>query len=225
MNTYNTQKNKLIIREYGRNTQKMIAYVKTIEDKEKRQIHIERIINLIMSMYPDTRNVEDYRLKVWSHVLKMANYELDVDIPENIPSTKERKVPEKVAYPNLTRRYRHYGMHVRSMIAKAKKMEDLEKQANYIVIIGSYMKMVYKEHNRENVNDQVIFEEFKALANGELEIPKGANINIYATQRKSNYASNNRRDKNSKHTNQNRRNNSSASSKKNNNNQTRRKKR
>ena len=162
----------------------MIAYAKNIEDKQKRQEAIEAIIDMIMMMYPDTRNVEDYKLKVWSHVFQMANYELDVDIPENVPSTKERKKPDVVHYPNLTHRYRHYGRHVRTMIAKVKKMEDSEKKTQFIAIIGSYMKMVYKEHNRENVNDAVIFEEFKALANNDLEIPEGTNIDLYY-QRKS----------------------------------------
>ncbi len=203
MNTYNTQKQKLIIREYGRNTQNMIAYAKTIEDKKERQAYIETIIKLIISMYPDTRNVEDYRLKVWSHVLQMADYGLDVDIPDNIPATKERKIPERLAYPNLTRRYRHYGQHVRSMIAKARKMEDKEKQTEYIAIIGAYMKMSYKEHNRESVNDEVIFKEFKAMTHDELEIPAGTNLDMLVKQRRrSNSPSNSystKKDRHSRH--------------------------
>lgn len=183
---YNTQKEHLIIREYGRNVQNMIAYAKTLEDKEERQAYIEKIVDLVMSMHPHTRNIEDYRLKVWSHVVQMADYELDVTIPENIPSTKERRIPDVVAYPNLTRRFRHYGRNVRTMIAKAKEMEDPEKQEAYIKLIASYMKMSYKEHNRESVQDDVIFKEFKAIANGDLEIPAGTNLDGHSQPQSSN---------------------------------------
>lgn len=176
MNTYNTQKDKLIIREYGRNIQNMIAHAKTLESREERQEYIEAIVDLIMIMHPHTRNLEDYRLKVWSHVVQMAEYDLPVDIPENIPSTKEPRVPDTVAYPSLTRRFRHYGRNVRTMIAKAKEMEDKEKQAAFVAMIGSYMKMSYKEHNRENVQDDVIISEFKVLSNGDLEIPEGTDL-------------------------------------------------
>jgi hypothetical protein len=33
---YNTERKHLILREYGRNVQRMVAYLATIEDQEKR---------------------------------------------------------------------------------------------------------------------------------------------------------------------------------------------
>jgi hypothetical protein len=184
MADYNTQKDGLLIREYGRNTQNLINEAKQIEDREERQVYIEKIVRLIMSMHPHTRNVDDYRLKVWSHVLKMANYDLDVDIPDNLPDAREKRKPDHVAYPKNTKRLRHYGRNVRVMIEKAKGMEDKEKQEAYITVIAAYMKMSYKTWNRENVNDEVICQEFARLAKGELEVPKGTNIDSLIAPRK-----------------------------------------
>ncbi|BDS15168.1 DUF4290 domain-containing protein [Aureispira anguillae] len=184
MADYNTQKEHLIIREYGRNTQNLINHAKTIEDQEERQIYIEKIVRLIMSMHPHTRNVDDYRLKVWSHVLKMADYELEVDLPENLPDARKKRKPDQVSYPKNTKRLRHYGRNVRIMIEKAKKMEDKEQQDAYVAIIGAYMKMSYKAWNRENVNDEVIFEEFAKISRGELVIPEGTNIDSLIAPRK-----------------------------------------
>ena len=96
MKVYNTQKDHLIIREYGRNTQNLINHAKTIEDPEKRQLYVEKVVKLIISMYPHTRNVEDYRLKVWSHVLKMADFELDVDLPDNLPDSRLKRKPDPI---------------------------------------------------------------------------------------------------------------------------------
>jgi hypothetical protein len=185
MADYNTQKDGLFIREYGRNTQNLINQAKDVEDREERQAYIEKVVRLIMSMHPHTRNVDDYRLKVWSHVLKMADYDLDVDIPDNLPDAREKRKPDHVAYPQKTKRLRHYGRNVRIMIEKAKGMEDKEKQEAYITVIAAYMKMSYKTWNRENVNDEVIFQEFAKLANGELEVPPGTNIDSLVAPRKS----------------------------------------
>lgn len=184
MAEYNTQKDQLLIREYGRNTQNLINHAKTIEDKEKRQAYIEEIVRLIMSMHPHTRNVDDYELKVWSHVLKMANYDLDVEEPDNLPDARTRRKPDKVNYPVSTRRLRHYGANVRTMIEKAKRMEDKEKQEAYIAVIGAYMKMSYKSWNRESVQDEVIYEEFAKLSRGELKIPEGTNLDSLISPKK-----------------------------------------
>ena len=163
MTTYNTQKVKLIIREYGRNTQNLINHSKTIEDIDKRQKYVERVVKLIMSMHPYTRNMEDYRLKVWSHVLKMADFDLDVVLPNNLPDARLKRRPDKMVYPVKSRKLRHYGKNVKTMIEKAILMTDPEQQKAYIAIIGSYMKMSYKTWNRENVNDEVISEEFSII--------------------------------------------------------------
>lgn len=184
MADYNTQKDELLIREYGRNTQNLINQAKEIEDKEERQAYIEKVVHLIMSMHPHTRNIDDYRLKVWSHVLKMADYSLDVEIPDNLPDARKKRKPDQMLYPQNTKRLRHYGRNVRIMIEKAKGMEDKEKQEAYITVIAAYMKMSYKTWNRENVNDEVIFQEFARLAKGELEVPKGTNIDSLVAPRK-----------------------------------------
>ncbi|MBL4650280.1 MAG: DUF4290 domain-containing protein, partial [Aureispira sp.] len=65
-----------------------------------------------------------------------------------------------------------------------KGMEDKEKQEAYITVIAAYMKMSYKTWNRENVNDEVIFQEFAKLAKGELEVPPGTNIDSLVAPRK-----------------------------------------
>lgn len=186
MEEYNTQRSPLIIKEYGRNTQSLIEHAITIEDKEERQAFVETIVKLIMDMYPHTRNIDDYRLKVWSHILQMSDYQLEVDYPDNIPNTKERKKPEKVPYPANTNRYRHYGQNVRELIRKALEMKDEEKRAEFIKVIAAYMKLSFKTWNRDNVTDDLIREEFSRLTGGELEIEEGVDLNYLITPSKRN---------------------------------------
>ena len=49
---YNTIRNHLIMREYGRHIQKMIEYLLTIEDKETRQRNAYAVIELMGFLNP-----------------------------------------------------------------------------------------------------------------------------------------------------------------------------
>ena len=62
---YNSQRELLIIPEYGRNVQKLISHAKSIEDKEKRLAFLEKVIDLMMQMHPQNRNLDDHREKLW----------------------------------------------------------------------------------------------------------------------------------------------------------------
>ena len=57
---YNTAKEPIIVREFGRNFQKMILFAKALPDREKRQATIERIVDYILDMYPVTFLVKHY---------------------------------------------------------------------------------------------------------------------------------------------------------------------
>jgi hypothetical protein len=64
---YNTTRNHLTIREYGRHIQKMVDYIITIEDRQKRQEQAHVAIELMGFLNPHLKNVEDFRHKLWDH--------------------------------------------------------------------------------------------------------------------------------------------------------------
>jgi hypothetical protein len=174
---YNTAKGDIVIPEYGRNIQLLIEHAKTIADKAERQVFIETVVDLMQRLHPQTRNVEDYIAKLWSHVFRIADYELDVDPPCEILSREEvYKRPEQLPYPTNYVKYRHYGKNVQEMIRKAAAMEDDEMQEEYVQVIGSYMKMAYKTWNRENVSDEMIRKNLVKISDGELELEEDTNI-------------------------------------------------
>ena len=174
---YNTSKGDIVIPEYGRNIQLLIEHSKTIEDKTERQAFVETVVDLMQRLHPQTRNVEDYIAKLWSHVFRIADYDLDVDPPCEILSREEvYKRPEALPYPVNDVKYRHYGKNVQEMVRKAAAMEDDEMQEEYVQVIGSYMKMAYKTWNRENVSDEMIRKNLVKISDGELELEEDTNI-------------------------------------------------
>jgi hypothetical protein len=164
---YNSQKEELIIPEYGRNIQILIQHAKTIENKELRQRFVEKIIDLMHQMNPQNRNMEDYRDKLWKHLFRIAKYEIDVVPPSGqAPGAEEaNKKPEPVPYPSSGSRFRHYGNNVQRLIKSALEMEPGPKRDSFVKVIGSYMKLAYRTWNKEHfVSDEVIKSDLEAMS-------------------------------------------------------------
>ena len=171
--TYNTQKARLEIAEYGRNVQLLIEHAKTIEDDKERQEFAGAIVELMNRMIPQNKGIDEENEKLWKHLFRIANYELDVVAPSGTVYTKEEalKKPDKVDYPHQNSKFRHYGSNVHRLIDKALTIEDPEKQQGFAYIIGSYMKLAYKTWNKEHyVSDDIIIEDLEALSGGRLKL-------------------------------------------------------
>ena len=174
---YNTSRTDIVIPEYGRNIQLLIEHAKTIEDREERQAFIETIVDLIQQLHPQARNIDDYVAKLWSHVFRIADFELDVTPPCEILSKEEvYKRPDALPYPGNNVRFRHYGRNIQEMVRKATEMEDEEMQEDYVQVIGSYMKMAYNTWNRNDVSDDMIRKNLVDLSDGQLVLDEDANI-------------------------------------------------
>lgn len=174
---YNTSRPDIIIPEYGRNIQLLIEHAKVVEDREERQLFVETIVELIQQLYPQSRNIDDYVAKLWSHIFRIADYDLDVTPPCEILSKEDvYKRPDPLPYPGNKIKYRHYGKNIQEMIQKAAEMEDEEIKEDYVQVIGSYMKMSYNTWNQSNVSDEMIRKNLAEISNGELELEENTNI-------------------------------------------------
>ena len=81
---YNTEREKLLLPEYGRCVQQMVDHAKSLEDKEERQRCATTIVALMANMTEQHGDPEDFRQKLWNHLAAIANYELDIDYPVTI---------------------------------------------------------------------------------------------------------------------------------------------
>ena len=171
---YNSNKEILKISEYGRNVQNLVNHCKTIKDDDERQQFAQQIVNLMWQMRPQTGPKEDARRKFWTHLMMIADYDLDIKIPEgvDIRQKEEEVILDKMTYPTKNRKQRQYGQFVQKMIDKAAGMEDEEMRNQYLRVIGSFMKIAYRNWSRENyINDEVIKADLVTLADGRFEVP------------------------------------------------------
>jgi hypothetical protein len=170
---YNSEKDLLILPEYGRNIQMMVQFVKTIEDKAERQAYAEKVIGLMNQMNPQNRSNEDQQAKLWKHLFQIADFDIDIDPPEGLDVSKETamKKPEHVGYPTTDTNYRHYGHNIQELIKRAVEMPDGLKRKGFIEVIGAYMKLAYRTWNKDHfVSDDNIKSDLKALSKGKLEL-------------------------------------------------------
>jgi hypothetical protein len=216
---YNTGRNLLIMREYGRHIQKMIEYLLTIEDKETRQRNAYAVIELMGFLNPHLKNVEDFRHKLWDHLFLISDFKLDVESPYPIPTRETlRAKPKPLPYPKRYPRFAHLGKNLQSVIDKALKEENPEKKQGFANAVAYYMKLAYSNWHKETVHDDAIQSELSSITDGQLAFtntpyvrsPRVSEVNGNGNERRNFNDFRNKRNKNfqSRGRNDNNRNNS-----------------
>jgi hypothetical protein len=167
---YNTTRNQLVIREYGRHIQKMVDHLLTIEDKERRQAQAHVVIELMGFLNPHLKNVEDFRHKLWDHLFLISDFKLDVESPYPIPTREKLQAkPAPLPYPKRYPRYSHLGKNLEIVINKALKEEDPAKRQGFANAIAYYMKLAYNNWHKDQVHDDAIQQELTNITKGQLE--------------------------------------------------------
>ncbi len=167
---YNTVRPHLKLTEYGRNIQKMIDHAIEEEDRDKRNVIAKAIIAVMGQLNPHLRDVHDFTHKLWDHLFIISDFKLDVDSPYPKPSKETlTETPEKINYPRKDIKYLHYGKNIELMISKATKMPIGPEKDALIEVIANLMKKFYVNFNRENVTDEIIFEQLEKLSAGAIK--------------------------------------------------------
>jgi len=177
---YNTKRNDLVIREYGRNIQKLVEECVKIEDRAKRTrtaYAIVRIMSDVVNSKENSnevnRNNDDFWNKLWDHLYIMSGYQLDVDspYPKPQPNTSEKSYV-KPSYNNKNRvKFRTYGVNMQNLIRKVSEYPE-EVREDYAPMLANHLKMMYLTYNRNSVNDQLIRHQLSEISEGKVELPE-----------------------------------------------------
>ena len=167
---YNTTREKLVLRDYGRNFHKLIEHVKKIKEKEKRTDLSKLIVKLMNMAHPELKNQNEIEQKLWDDLHIMSNFELDVNSPYPIPEVDKLKGIERLEYPKNVIKFRHYGKKIELLIEEACKIKDSKEKESAIIHIGKIMKSFFGMWNKETIDNKVIIDNIKELSNGKLDI-------------------------------------------------------
>jgi len=169
---YNTNLKPLKIPEYGRMIHQLVDYLKTIEDRDKRNFYAKEIIRLMGLKNKSLRDVPDFQHKLWDHLFIMADFDLDVDTPYEKPTPEKiHQKPDRLPYPRKGYKYRYYGHIIYDLIRKAVEWDgDEETRRMLIMTIANHMKKNYLKWNKESVDDAIIFRHLYELSNGKIDL-------------------------------------------------------
>jgi hypothetical protein len=168
---YNTEREHLIIPEYGRHLQKMINYAKAIESREERNKVAKSIIAVMGNLQPHLRDVPDFQHKLWDQLFIIADFDLDVDSPYPIPDRDELfRRPERLPYPQNHPKYRFYGNNIKTMIDVAITWEEGDLKDALVYTIANHMKKCFLNWNKDTVEDDVILAHLAELSNNQLTL-------------------------------------------------------
>lgn len=168
---YNTQREGITLKEYGRNVQKLVAYIRTIPDKKKRTEMATTLIELIKQLAPVAKEPNENPQRMWDDLYIIADFNLDVDTPFGIPQRENLfKKPRKMEYPQSEVRFKHYGKNIDRLVKEAVKKEDPQEREEAIIYLGKLMKTFYGNWNKEILDDSIILRDIKIMSGGVLTL-------------------------------------------------------
>lgn len=171
---YNTQRQGLILSEYGRNIQEYVTHLKTIADKDERTKTAYAIIEMMTVLNSDIKLQQNYKEVLWGHLYQISNYDLDIDAPYPLP-TKDavQKKPEHIGYPKTAIKFRFYGRNLQNMVDALIGIEDEGAKQELLNIVASFMFNSSRAWNEEQLSNEAIAEHISRLSQGKLQLKVG----------------------------------------------------
>ena len=174
---YNTERVRLYVPEYGRNVQKMVDYLKTIEDREKRNEQARTVIKVMEIINPAVHLQDDYEHKLWDHLHIISGFDLDVDSPYPVPAPESlNEEPLPVPIQKKPIKAVHYGRNIENIIELIALTEDGEIKTAMIRSLAIYMRQQYLIWNKDTVADETIFQDIERLSDYRIKVPEGLQL-------------------------------------------------
>lgn len=168
---YNTVRPAIILKEYGRNVQKLVEYMRSIPSKEKRTELAYSLLELIKQLSPSNKEAPENPQRLWDDLYIIADFNIDVNNPFPVPKREVLfKKPMRMEYPHSTIRFKHYGKNIELLIDEALKKEDPKEREEAAIYLGKLMKTFYGSWNKETLDDSVILKDLDKLSGGKLTL-------------------------------------------------------
>ena len=168
---YNTQREKLVLPEYGRDIQKMVDHAMTLPTKEERQQCAESIVAIMGRMYPQNGDRKMREQKLWDHFALMSNFQLDIDYPYDVSEAKNITTkPAPMGYPMRDIPVRHYGSMVFELFQKLKAMEPGEERDALVCLTANQMKRSLLQWSRGSADDAKVAADLAHYTDGVIQL-------------------------------------------------------
>lgn len=171
---YNTQREKLILPEYGREVQSIIDYAVALPDRAERQRCANAIIAIMERMMPQAQNTPDHKHKLWDHLALMSGFKLDIDYPYDISEAKKMMArPNPMPYPMKRIPVRHYGNMMFEIFDILKSMPAGAERDELARLAANQMKRDLFQWGHGSSDDEKVVSDIAAYTGGKIQFDLG----------------------------------------------------
>ncbi len=186
---YNTQRERLVLPEYGREIQNMVDHCVALPDKAERQRCAATIIATMERMVPQNRSNADYKRKLWDHLALMSNFKLDIDWPYDISQAQAMQTkPLPMKYPTENIQIRHYGQYIFQLFDKLKTMEPGAARDSLTQLTANQMKRDLMLWSHGYTDDEKVADDLARYTDGKIQLDlnhfKFAKVDLRDTEKK-----------------------------------------
>ena len=168
---YNTQREKLILPEYGREIQQMVDHALTLTDREERQRCAETIISIMGRMFPEDKTVEEKNRKFWDHLAIMSGFQLDIDYPYDVNhAAKIAQKPAPMEYPMKRIPVRHYGSMMFDVFQKLEQMEPGEERDELVRLTANQMRRDLVQWSHGSSDEEKVAADLARFTHGKIQL-------------------------------------------------------
>ena len=168
---YNTQREKLVMPEYGREIQKMVDHAIGLKDKQERQNCAQAIIKMMETKVPQLKNNADYRQTLWDHLYLMSRKQLDIDWPFDVTAAEKiHDKPKPIPLPKESIKLRHYGKLIEELFEKLKSMPAGEERDALTYYTANQMKRDLTTWGHGSAEDERIANDLAHFTDGVIQL-------------------------------------------------------
>lgn len=171
---YNTQREKLLMPEYGREIQKMVDYAVTLPSRGERLKCAKSIVKMMLTKVPQIRDNANYEQTLWDHLFLMSGKQLDIDWPFDVSAAEKiHSKPEPIPLPQNRIKLRHYGRLVEELLVKVKEMPAGEERDELVRQMANQMKRDLLTWGHGSADDEKVADDLARLTDGVIQLDLG----------------------------------------------------
>ena len=168
---YNTQREKLLLPEYGREIQKMVDHALTLPSKAERLKCAKTIVMMMLTKVPQIRENANYEQTLWDHLYLMSDKRLNIDWPYDVSSAEKiHSKPAPVPLPQNRIRLRHYGKLVEELLEKLKTMPAGSERDELVRQTANQMKRDLLTWGHGSADDEKVADDMARLTDGAVQL-------------------------------------------------------
>ena len=168
---YNTQREHLVLPEYGREVQQMVDYCVSLKSRAERQRCANTIIAVMERMMPHTYENKDYRQKLWDHLALMSGFQLDIDYPFDVTSASQiAQKPEPMPYPMKKIPVRHYGAMLFEAFEILKTMEPGRERDELVKLTANQMHRNLMQWSHGSSDGEKVASDLARFTDGKIQL-------------------------------------------------------